>query len=730
MSSGDLVQPLPFGGCNLHNPILRASQDGRIGRRYRDASAHRNWLLTLSPRAMIQAHDFLTGAKTIAPELQTFYTGEEGYFAPAANAADVIAGCDVAIIEISTPYEFAYRGLILNVNRLSEFFGEFCAATGTPKRNFEAWRTALLKQQQDKAKELGEVLKDSLEQPSWDGIDLPDLIANISCRELGVDETTELVGELRDRIGKPVGMVIHNFRFMPDGRAISWPTDFKRNSVEVAGRLGLPTLDLAPLVVEHGATLVVAEDGRHWNPTTGMPLVGSWLADFAEKLTGRTTTAARAPSTSETVAAAVKAATASRIPEYRFDSASGSYFPLRDDLMPMVLVLGDAWALGENGDPEDSIVTALPEHPEHALMFAAGPAPGEKLTGRFTSLQESQGLRRRETPCSGIADVVMSECASRFGAKPRMLFSAAGHPGAMLVSDDPSSQGFNRGSLAHSSALNLVSSAKHLAAAEGRELQVLAICFAQARNHEPSEGMSRRYWNALLKLRLHYEADLSAITGQSDPIPLLLPQHGRGGTRVAKYPSTALAQLEAADTDPLVRCIGPVYHLDPEGSADGKGWRLTSDSYRRLGRQFGRFIMDDLLGPGLQPLRAISCRLAGPRKVHLNYARDLAIDTSSVDVDALGPGLGIDFVDGPKPTARIVSVKIPHDRPRRLEIELDSEPERPGSLYIAARSSGSGAVGRTTGPRSAIRAAEPALADPRSNRPIFDWACTEVVPIA
>jgi hypothetical protein len=726
-----LVRPIPFGGCNLHNPVLQASQDGRLDRRYRDASARRNWLLTLSPRAMIQAHEFLTGAKTIPADLQRLYTGEEGFFEPAPNAPEILEECDVAIIEISTPYEFVYRDLILNVNRLSEFFTEYCQATGTPQRGFEAWRTALLKQQHDKAAELGAALEESLVEPEWDGIHLADLIGGIRCIELGVDETTDLVAQLRDRIGKPVGMVIHNFRFMPDGRAISWPTSFKRDSVEVAQRLGLPTLDLAPRVVEHGATLVVAEDGRHWNPGTGMALVGSWLAEFAESVAGGSASNPKIGGTASTTAAAIqKAATSARVPEYRFDHASGGYFPLREDIMPMVIVLGDAWALGENGDPEERAVTDRPQHPEHALMFGAGAAPGEKLTGGLKALHEKRIARRTETPCSGLADVIMSDCVARFGAKPRMLFSAVGHPGAKLVSA-PGGQGFARGSEVHTSLLNIVSSAKHLAAAEGRDLQVLALCFAQARNDEPPEGMSRAYWNAILKLREQYEADLCAITGQRDRIPLLLAQHNRGAARLAKFPSTAAAQLAAADTDPLVRCIGPSYQFEAERTDDAKPWRLSADSYRRLGRLFGRFIMDDILGPGRQPLRAISCRFAGPRTIHLNYACDIALDPVSVDVSELGPGLGIDFVDGVKPSARILSMQIPADRPKRLQIELDSEPSGTSpSLYVAARSSGNGGVGRISGARCAVRAAAPVEQDPVSGTPIYDWACTEVVPVS
>lgn len=725
-----LVRPLPFGGCNLHNPILQVSKEGKLDLHYREASARRNWLLTLSPRAMIQAYDFLKGAKAIPSDLQRIYTGEEGYFEAAPDAPKILDECDVAIFEISTPFEFVYRDLILNVNRLSEFFSEYCQATGTPQRNFDAWRTALLKRQTDKASELSDVLRSSLVEPEWDGVDLADLIGSLKCNQLGVEETTEHVAELRDRVGKPTGMVIHNFRFMPDGRAISWPAEFKRDSIEVARRLGLATFDLAPLIVEHGAPLVVAEDGRHWNPGAGMSLVGSWLADFAESLGDNATSRpSRNPAAPAPAAAVLKAATAARFPEYRFDQRTGTYFPLSEEVMPMIIVLGDAWALGENGDADDLPITERPEHPEHALMFAAGAAPGDRHMGGFAALHEGGLPNGCETPCSGLADVVMSDCLTRFGTRPRMLFSAVGHPSARLVSEG-GGQSFTRGGDIHTGLMNLVSSAKHLAAAQGRDLQILAICFAQTRNAEPAEGLSRAYWNALMKLRIHYEADLSAVTGQRDPVPLLLAQHNRGAPRLAKYPSAAMAQLAAADTDALIRCIGPTYSFEAERSADGKPWRLSNRGYRQLGRMFGRFVMDDLLGPGREPLRAISCRFAASRRIHLNYARDLAIDTERVEVGGLGPGLGIDFVDGPNPSARIVSVKIPADRPRRLEIELDAQPSGgSASLYIAARTTGAGGVGRVAGARSAIRAIDPADADPKTNSPLYDWACTEVVPI-
>lgn len=401
--------------------------------------------------------------------------------------------------------------------------------------------------------------------------------------------------------------------------------------------------------------------------------------------------------------------------------------------MPMVLVLGDAWALGENQDPEDLPVTALPEHPEHALMFAAGAAPRDKLMGRFKPLTEKQSSWRRETPCSGLADVVMTECAIRFGSKPRMLFAAAGHPQAKLVAREAGAQGFGRGSDVHRSVMNIVSAAKHLAAAEGRKLQLLAFCFAQCRNDENLDGVSRPYWDALLKLRRHYDADCRTITCQSEPIPLLAAQSNRGAARLGKFPAVAAAQLAATDVDPLVRCIGPAYQFDAERNVkDGQAWRLSSNSYRRLGRLFGRYLMDDVLGAGDRPLRAIAARWSGERRILLDYGRPLAIDTSgTISVAELGDGLGIDFVDGPRPSARIVSVGINPIRPARLEIELDREPSGTAPrLYIAARSTGNAKVGRMDGPRSAIRMANPRDHDPRTGEPIYDWACSEVIDVA
>ena len=76
-----------------------------------------------------------------------------------------------------------------------------------------------------------------------------------------------------------MGIVLHNFQYMPDGRPISWPAEFKDQATEVARALGVPALDYAPFVVEHGAARVMAPDLRHWNADF-YPQVSQHLFDF------------------------------------------------------------------------------------------------------------------------------------------------------------------------------------------------------------------------------------------------------------------------------------------------------------------------------------------------------------------------------------------------------------------------------------------------------------------
>ena len=60
------------------------------------------------------------------------------------------------------------------------------------------------------------------------------------------DELKAGITALRSQLGdKPVGLLVHYRRFMPDGRAVSWPLEFRANLLDIARVCRIPVYDPA-----------------------------------------------------------------------------------------------------------------------------------------------------------------------------------------------------------------------------------------------------------------------------------------------------------------------------------------------------------------------------------------------------------------------------------------------------------------------------------------------------
>ena len=78
------------------------------------------------------------------------------------------------------------------------------------------------------------------------------------------DEIHGRLAAIRGFLKGAIGMVMHNFRYMPDGRAVDWPQGFKEQLKTIAARLDIPTWDPAELVAKHGVeTAIVPESGHY-----------------------------------------------------------------------------------------------------------------------------------------------------------------------------------------------------------------------------------------------------------------------------------------------------------------------------------------------------------------------------------------------------------------------------------------------------------------------------------
>lgn len=689
-------------------------------------------LFALSACAMTQLHDVLTLERTIPEPLWGLtYAGTS--FRPDETSRAVVAETNLAIVEMTSPLEVIFDGYVLNINRFEAILGAHFLAADLTKKAYSQWRNALMKMS-PALDEIGADIVRQLPATTDDEKFMIEIVRGTRCRRLARADMQREIGELKERLRKPMSLIAHNFQFMADGRPVSWPPEFKGDSVAVAEHLGIPTFDFAPLVAREGVPRMMMDDNRHWRDEA-LPVIADALLDHMHDVVGSRPLAATAkpqpavpagPSQVKSLSPAVDGDTLC------YHHATGIHFDFDPHVLPVVVFLGEAWAIGANADPEDATISTLPSRPGHALMFNGGAAPKGSVVSRFVDLCERQSNLAKETPCSGAADAMMAELEAAFGRLPRVLFLAAGKGGTTLSGAGQSpDDGLLKGTTTYRRITDLLASAKVIAALEDKTPRVIALCllhgFADARAKTSREDYTRQ----LLRLRQTMSADIRRLTGQTEEVPLLLTQANRGATRLGWIPEVALAQLEATTRDPNIRCIGPVYHLEPEGLATGQASRFKADAYRRLGRTFGRFIVHDLFGRGLHPLRTVAWHWTDRRTIVLRYNRPIALDEAGlVSEKDLGPGKGIQFVDGSAAPPTITTVRLIGSAGDLLEVRLSSASigSRP-QLLIANSKTGSGHCGRHEGARSLIRSRDPMEIDPLGGDPVHHWACTELLDL-
>lgn len=418
---------------------------------------------------------------------------------------------------------------------------------------------------------------------------------------------------------------------------------------------------------------------------------------------------------------------------FDFDVASGS--ALLDAADPastssvdlLVIIVGQSWAGGYSYDAGDVTVTTVPQHPGYALKLSAGIEPNGVNAASYVDLCETDRPgTSKETPASGMADVIMRGLQARFGRKPRMIFAISATGGQPYV-------GLKRGSADYGETLRIVSNCIAISAAQGRKVIVPFIGMWHG-EQDFSNGTSRAmYARALDQLVEHYNEDIPRLTGQTAPVRLYVPQMSyRIPLSVGKPSATALAQLDAMRRNPLIRCAGPQY----QSPGDDGGGHLKGVGYRMSGSLCGQSVLDDYFGPYAEPLYVLEAWWVSSTVARFRYSKPIAIDLSDsmVVVSTLGAGKGVDFTDGSVTPPAITGIALAAGTTDTLEVTLAGAPagKRP-RFFIAARASdiggGVSGSGATFGNRSAIRSTTPYFNDALIARDLYHWACQEQIEL-
>jgi hypothetical protein len=162
---------------------------------------------------------------------------------------------------------------------------------------------------------------------------------------------------------------------------------------------------------------------------------------------------------------------------------------------------------------------------------------------------------------------------------------------------------------AYAASMFEVQAIHNLATAAGKTYGVGAVVIT----HGEADSGNTDYENELAQMQADYTADVQAVTGQTEPVLLLVSQQNSVPNTLPAALGmgsiSTLAQWQVGLDHPgLAICSGPKYQY-PYFS---DGVHLTTDGYDRLGEKYGEvYFHAAVLGDGWQPLQPVSATASG-----------------------------------------------------------------------------------------------------------------------
>lgn len=280
-----MIRVVTLGACALYNP-LKVLKESQAANHLFKAMGFKQAPFALSSGAAVQLLKFCRGELDIPRSVRDLCYSDPDQV-PTGRQRNVLGLGDIALIEMSTAIEIIYKGFILNNNRLKDrFLPEIIERDPRLRQVGRKWRNVGLQgMKQDVRIAAAEEMLSLLPADTENAVFVRDVIASTTVRETKVDEIAADLSYLQSQLAMPLGIVLHNFDYMPDGRPISWPSDFKGNCQKAARELGIPVYDPAPLVAQYGVQFAM-KDARHYTKRF-LPFVADAFHAFMLQVLGR-----------------------------------------------------------------------------------------------------------------------------------------------------------------------------------------------------------------------------------------------------------------------------------------------------------------------------------------------------------------------------------------------------------------------------------------------------------
>lgn len=350
-------------------------------------------------------------------------------------------------------------------------------------------------------------------------------------------------------------------------------------------------------------------------------------------------------------------------------------------------------------------------------------------TQRFNALMSSSGMFDTtfpslapmvqsvdETPVQGMADAIAERIIAeqRVSSPADIDFTVLGSaPGVSGVSVAYLSKGAGTG--AYERVTSSCTNAKAAAAAINKTYGVFSVTWTQGEEDMVEGTDPAVYTTAVKKLFSDLNTDLSAITLQTQPFPVVMYQVASWKRCGAPTPAIGLAQDAMCTNSSLLFLACPAYFFEYTD-----GLHLTGVSYKWMGAYYGRALKRILLdGFAWAPLRCTEAVAAGTSiiaKFNVPTA-PLVLDTVNVS----DPGnYGFNVVNSSGTDISISSVDVISEN----RVKIQTSAPIPTGCFLRYGWNGTETTGRTTGPRGCLRDSDPLIFDPTNlNLPMYNW-CT------
>lgn len=370
-----------------------------------------------------------------------------------------------------------------------------------------------------------------------------------------------------------------------------------------------------------------------------------------------------------------------------------------------ILSTGQSLSIGLDGGRAISL-----SQPYKNLMFQTGVIAGGNPPPTLVPLIEGKGMNPahpdQETMSSGLANMI-SKLAADEGEEHDVLISVHG------VSHYVYAQ-LKKGTAPYANGLAQAKAGHEAAMALGKNhvVRMVTVVHGESDDYDHDENYQAeiREWQA------DYEADVKAITGQTEPIPMLHSQLSSfvKTNLTSNLPIAQLAEHVASNGKTVL--LGPKYHL----SYGIDGVHLTNDGYRRMGEEYAKAYKKIVIdGQKWEPTRPDTVTRNG-NVVTVKFivpVPPLVLDENLVK----NPGAaGFEFAQTGGNSPTITNVRIAS--PDTVQITLSDEPTGSNKrLRYAYTASAIGvSAGPVTGPRGNLRDSDPTISR-TGGAPLYNW---------